>query len=206
MQIPSHKNRKNKGLRVITLTASAFIFFMWGILPASAYYITPTTYNSIDDVVTGVFGGPSYGGYFECYISYEPTGEAANGGCGTVEDGFLRICEVIGDCLSGSTDPGPGDGWLFTSPGDFHIMVASSTEFGTEAQDWYSYCSINTYEDCVTYGGPTDDILIDFINTPTSTTTSTTTQNNAVETNFAIFTALFLVMFSGTFILVNKFT
>jgi len=194
MQIPSHKNRKNKGLRVITLTASAFIIFMWGILPASAQTleVAPTTIDTMSDTLSIDIGG-AYCANMEdvpYWVAFSPDGNNWSSNCeGFTDAPFSEnfadlpgIWTILNFTFSDRNTPSTGD--LDCYEGNLIDCLSSDSYSGLSEEIYYQYTPP----------------------TPTTTPTSTTSQKNAVETNFAIFTALFLVMFAGTFILVNKFT
>jgi len=181
--------------------------FCGGILTANAYYLNPTIYDNSSDIITGSFGGDTYG-VAECYISYESDGTVANGGCGSdTGSSFVRVCEVIGDCLAGSTDVAPNDGWIFSTLNEnFHIIVATSTIGGTEAQDWYNSCINLNYSDCLNVAGLTTDHLIQFNNTNSTSTGTTTIEVDTRPITYGFFALLWVGTFLLTVFGISKFT
>lgn len=169
-------------------------YFVGGISFVNAYYLSPLTFNSIDDQITGVFGGDTYG-LHEFYVSFEPDGSVANGGGGSDAGvSFVRNCQIIGDCFPDSTSVGANDGWIFTVPNSFHILVASSIS-SVDIALWYNYCSSNTYNSCLSYVAPlsvsVDDKFIVFDNT-TSISSTTTQYDYTSHFNFLILICLSL--------------
>jgi len=122
-----------------------------------AYFLTPQTYSSPDDVITLDVEGQY------CFAAFTPSGDWRFATCAGAsgQDPFIVECQVTGTCPgSGNLEAiGNPNGWLSSNPtpDPWHVIILDVADIGV-----HGLCEGVSYDTCIGYGVTIQDYTVSY--------------------------------------------